>query len=268
MSPSGPGLPIDTDAANDADAPRLVMPGRSTPAGAGVDWISKGWSLFRAAPLMWVLFFVIYLIIQVALSFVPFLGTLAGYLVAPVFAGGIALGCRAIETGGELELEHLFGGFRQGTANLLIVGVLYIVGALAILLVFGVFAGFSVVSALLAGGEDRVLETIAAATLPLILGTLVCVALFVPLMAAYWFAPMLVVMHEVKPVEAMRESFFACFRNFLAFLVYGVVLLVLLIVALIPLGLGIFVWVPLVMASTYASYRGVFTEPAASEESR
>jgi uncharacterized membrane protein len=261
MSPSGPGFPVDADAANDADSPRLVMPGRSSPASAGVDWVSQGWALFRAAPLMWVLFFVIYLIIQVALSFVPVIGALAGYLVAPVFAGGIALGCRAIETGGELELEHLFGGFRRNTANLLVVGVLYIVGALAVLLVFGIFAGFSVVSALLVGGEDRILESIAAASMPLILGTLVCTALFVPLMAAYWFAPMLVVLHEVKPVEAMRESLFACFRNFVAFLVYGLLMLGLLFVALIPLGLGLLVWVPLMMASTYASYRGVFTEP-------
>ena len=268
MSPSGPGFPVDTDAANEAGAPQLVMPGRSCSASAGVDWVSRGWALFRAAPLMWVLFFVIYLIIQVALSFVPVIGTLAGYLVAPVFAGGIALGCRAIETGGELELEHLFGGFRRNTANLLVVGVLYIVGGLAVLLVFGLFAGFSVVSALLVGGEDRIVESIAAASLPLILGTLVCTALFVPLMAAYWFAPMLVALHEVKPVEAMRESLFACFRNFVAFLVYGLVMLGLLLVALIPLGLGLLVWVPLMMASTYASYRGVFTEPAASEESR
>jgi len=261
MSSSGPGSPVSTDAANDAGAPGLVLPGRSCPAGEGIDWIKKGWGLFRMAPLMWVLFFVIYLIIQVALSFVPVLGSFAGYLIAPVFAGGVTLGCRSLETGGELEIEHLFGGFQRNTANLLVVGVLYILGTLAVLLVFGMFAGFSVVSAVLVGGEDRILESLAAASLPLVLGLLVCAALFVPLMAAYWFAPMLVVMHDMKPVDAMRESLFACLRNILSFLVYSVVMLLLLFVALLPLGLGILVWVPVMMASTYASYRGVFTEP-------
>lgn len=260
MSSSGPGFPVATDAANDPGAPRLVLPGRACAASAGVDWISQGWKLFRAAPLMWILFFVIYLIIQVALSFVPVVGTFAGYLLAPVFAGGVTLGCRSLETGGELDIEHLFGGFRRGTANLLIVGVLYILGALAILAVFGMFAGFSLVTGILMGGEAAALEQIAAATLPLILGTLVCAALLVPLMAAYWFAPMLVVMHEVKPVDAMRESLLACLRNFLAFLVYGIVMLVLFFLAIIPFGLGVLVWVPLMMASTYTSYRAVFTE--------
>ena len=263
MSSSGPGFPVATDAANDPGAPRLVMPGRACPASAGVDWISQGWKLFRAAPLMWILFLVIYLIIQIALSFVPIVGTWASYLVAPVFAGGVALGCRSIETGGELEIEHLFGGFRRRTAELLVVGVLYILGGLAILLVFGMFAGFSLVTSVIMGGEDAALAKIAAASLPLVLGALVCAALFVPLMAAYWFAPMLVVLNEVKPVDAMRESLFASFRNFVAFLVYGIVMLLLFLAALIPLGLGLLAWAPLMMASTYASYRGVFTEPDA-----
>ena len=90
-----------------------------------------------------------------------------------------------------------------------------------------------------------------------------CAALFVPLMAAYWFAPMLVMMHDMKPVDAMRESLFACFRNILSFLVYSLVMLLLLIAALLPFGLGILVWVPLMMTTTYASYRAVFTEPEA-----
>lgn len=261
MGSTGSGMPVSTDAANDDGAPMLVLPGRSCPAGAGVDWVSKGWGLFRAAPLMWVLFFVIYLIVQVALGFIPILGTFAGYLVAPVFAGGIALGCRSIETGGELEIEHLFGGFQRATGNLVVVGLLYVVGVIAILVVFAAFAGFSVVSAFVVGGEERALQSLAAATVPLLLGTLVCSLLFVPVMAAYWFAPMLVVLHGMKPVDAMRESLFACFRNVLSFLLYGLVMLVLLIVAVIPVGLGLLVWVPLLMASTYASYRGVFTEP-------
>ena len=34
---------------------RLVEPPRSTPAGAGVEWIGEGWRLFARAPLMWVI---------------------------------------------------------------------------------------------------------------------------------------------------------------------------------------------------------------------
>jgi hypothetical protein len=34
---------------------RLVVPGRSMPAGAGWDWIALGWKAFTAAPMMWIL---------------------------------------------------------------------------------------------------------------------------------------------------------------------------------------------------------------------
>lgn len=254
---------LSTDAANDPGAPALALPSRGCRAGAGIDWIGEGWSLFRKAPLMWIVLIVILFLIHVALGFVPFLGSIAGYLISPVLAGGIVLGCRSLETGGELELEHLFAGFRRRTGSLVVVGALYIVGFIAIMLVFGVFAGFSLVTAFMVGNEQAALAEIAAVSMPLVLGGLVCVALAVPLMAAYWFAPALVMMHDMPPVEAMKESFFACFRNFVPFLLYGIVMLLLVILAAIPLGLGLLVWFPVLMASTYASYRAIFTEPDA-----
>jgi uncharacterized membrane protein len=58
----------------------------------------------------------------------------------------------------------------------------------------------------------------------------------------------------------MRESFVASFRNFLPMLVYGIVMFALLLLAMLPLALGLFVWVPLLAASAYASYRSIFTE--------
>jgi uncharacterized membrane protein len=50
------------------------------------------------------------------------------------------------------------------------------------------------------------------------------------------------------------------------FIVYGFVMLVLAIVAVIPLGLGMFVWLPLAIASTYAAYRQIYTEEPAPAE--
>ena len=99
--------------------------------------------------------------------------------------------------------------------------------------------------------------------LVLALALLVALALMVPLLAAYWFAPALVVMHGLGPVEAMKQSFAGCMRNFVPFLVYGIVMTAFAMVAAIPLGLGFLVWIPLAVASTYAAYRGIFTVQAA-----
>jgi uncharacterized membrane protein len=196
-------------------------------------------------------------------AFLCLIGTIAANVLSPVLAGGVYLGCRSLETGGELELEHLFSGFRRHFGDLVVIGVAYLLGGIAIVLVFAMFAGMSIVSAMLAGNQNDALAALTAASVPLAIGALVATALSVPLMAAYWFAPMLVMLNDVKPLEAMKASLVACFRNFLPFLVYGIVMLLLAIVAVIPLGLGMFVWAPLLVASMYASYRGVFTEPDA-----
>jgi uncharacterized membrane protein len=62
----------------------------------------------------------------------------------------------------------------------------------------------------------------------------------------------------MKAVDAMRLSFFACLRNFLPFLVYGVISAALLLLAMIPLGLGLLIMIPTMTASLYVSYKDIF----------
>lgn len=257
-------IEVRNTAAGDADPGlELVLPGRRRPAGAGWDWVVQGWRLFARAPLMWVIAIVVLFLAAVVLGLVPFLGQLAFQLLQAVIAGGFVAACRALERGEEFEIEHLLAGFRRRFVNLLIVGLLLLLGWVAIVLVFAMFAGASMLTAYLTGGTEEALTALAASTGTLLLGGLVTLALTVPLFAAYWFAPALVMMHDLPPVAAMKESFFACFRNFVPFLVYGLVMLVGALVAAIPFGLGFLVWIPVAIASTYAAYREIFTEEAA-----
>ena len=79
---------------------------------------------------------------------------------------------------------------------------------------------------------------------------------------AYWFAPVLIVLHGMSPVEAMKTSFMGCLYNILPFLVYGVVAMVLFFIAMIPLMLGLLVLVPMLIASVYIAYRDIYLQPA------
>ncbi len=244
-------------------APRLVLPGKTLAAGQGSTWIGRGWELFRKAPVMWVIITVILFVLSALLSIAGLLGNIVYSLVSPVFAAGIAKGCQSLEQGGELEFEHLFAGFTgDRIVPLLILGAIFIAAYGALFLVFALFAGMSVLSAFMVGDPTQILATGAAALLPLLLGLLVVLALAVPVMAAYWFAPTLVMLNSLAPVDAAKASFWACMRNFVPFLVYGIIMLLLAIVALIPIGLGLLVWVPVMIASTYAAYRQIFTEDA------
>ena len=247
------------------DGLRLVEP-RGLTAGAGVDWISEGWRLFAKSPLMWVISILVLFVLAIVVNIIPIIGGLAFQLLQPVFAAGFIVACRSLETGGEFELEHMFAGFKRNFANLLVVGLILVVGGIALLLVFAVFAGFGLVTAFMTGDANNMLPALMASGASIAIGTLVMLLLMIPLLMAYWFAPALVMMHDMAPVAAMKESFRGCLRNILPFIIYFIVMILASIVAMIPFGLGMLVWIPVAMASNYAGYRRIFTEDSMSAE--
>jgi len=87
---------------------------------------------------------------------------------------------------------------------------------------------------------------------------LVVLALLIPIMMAYWFAPALVALNGMSALAAMKLSFVACLRNFVPFLIYGLIGLVLAVLAILPVGLGMLVLGPVMTASIYTSYRDIF----------
>jgi len=253
MQATPPGAEIDPDL-------KLVLPGQGLPAGAGWEWIQVGWNLFTRAPLMWIVALIIIFVIAMAVSLFPFIGQIVFQVIQPVIAGGLVVACRQLEKGGEFELEHLFAGFSKRFVPLMLVGVFLVVGYIVLFLVFLAFVGVGLIGAFASGDPEAALASGAVSMMSILLGTLVMLALLVPLMAAYWFAPALVMMHDMKPLAAMKESFFSCFRNFIPFLLYGIVMTVAMFIAVIPFGLGLLVWFPVAITSTYAAYRGIFTE--------
>ena len=78
MNANEPGTALPGSASNDPGPATLVMPARVVRAGAGVDWISDGWALFRKAPLMWIIFLVLFFLVHLGLGMVPWIGTLIG----------------------------------------------------------------------------------------------------------------------------------------------------------------------------------------------
>jgi len=232
-----------------------VAGGRGVAAGRGWDWIAAGWELFKKQAGMWIALVLVAFVIFVVLAFIPFIGSIASFILTPVFGAGVVIGCRAIEEGRELEIGHLFAGFREKFGPLVTVGAIYLGAAIAIALVMGLATGASIF-AMMSGHAPDVATP--AAALTVILALLIMLALLVPVVMAVWFAPPLVVFHGKGAVEAMQESFTGCLRNIMPFLLYGLVMLVLGVLASIPLGLGWLVLGPVLAASLYTSYKDIY----------
>ena len=227
---------------------------RTVDAGRAIEWFVSGWRLFMRNPGVWIAIAFILFIVLLALSAIPILGQIAVLVTLPVAGGGLVLGCHALEAGGELRVDHLFEGFTRFGAQLFVVGALYAAGgllAIGVALLIG--SGGAIGGAISQGwpGAGMALGGLA-------MGGLVYFALSVLLGMAVWFAPSLVVLRTVAPFDAMKTSLAACTRNFVPFLVFSILATIGGFVAMLPAGLGLIIFVPVLAGAAYASYRDVF----------
>lgn len=258
MSESNPYRPPVVSAAP-APAPEDVFSaaGRAVDAGRGWEWIAEGFALFKKQPGMWVLIVLVLFVCMIVINVVPVIGSLAGMLLMQVFMGGLMAGCRALDHDQTFEVGCVFAGFRQNTGDLVVLGVLALVGWIVALIPPVLIVGGGAFMAMIMGGSGQ-MPGFGTLGLSFVLALLVGCALALPIYMALWFAPALVVFNNLKPVDAMKASFIACLKNIVPFLVYGVILLVLCIAASIPFGLGFLVLGPVIIASIYTAYRDIF----------
>ena len=235
-------------------APAFNGNSRVVPPGNAFDWLRQGWALFAANPGLWIGLTIVLLVIVLGVQIVPLVGTLAAHLLMPVLGAGLLLVCRKIDEEERVQIDDLFAGFKQNAGPLVMVGVLYMLAMFAIVVIVVVVGGGSVAGGLLSA-QPAGLGVIFGG---LMLSLLLSLALSVPVVMAVWFAPALVFFNHMQPVEALKASFEACMKNVLAFLVYGLIVLVLAFFAALPVGLGFLVLIPVLAGSVYAAYRDVF----------
>jgi hypothetical protein len=221
-------------------------------------WITEAFALFRRNALNWIVLNLALLLVALGLTVIPVIGAYVLYLLTPMFLAGLMSACRDQEAGRDIGIGHLFYGFRHNAAHLVTVGGIYLVGQVVIAGLVLSIGGSELQEVMRAAAQGDAQPLTPAAADRISLAVLVGSALFVPLVMAVWFAPMLVIFDDVPAVRAMQASMRACLLNLLPFLLYGVIISGLLLVAIAPLFAGLVLWVPLAVISGYTSYRDIF----------
>lgn len=240
---------------------------RSVAAIQGWRWITAGFQLYARNPLIWIVFFLIYMAVELVLAFaVPVVGAIASALLDPVLIAGFMAGCRALELDEELEISHLLAGFRANAGQLAVLGGFYLSGKMLLIVVAMGLTGLAI------GPMPEVdfssLENMDAAQLQLVASHLMIMgallmSLLIPLLMAYWFAPALILFDHMTATQAMKLSFTACLRNIWPFTVYGVAGSLFFLLGAIPFGLGLLAVIPVLFGtSIYTAYRDTFVAGA------
>jgi len=248
---------------------------QTLPAAAGWQWILSGFAIFKRNPPVLSMLVISYWFTVIFLNILPVVGALAASLLIPGLSVGLMQASRNIERGQPVGLQTLFGGLKENTKTLLALGALYLFCTLAILGLSALVDGGDMFRYMLANtrAERTMLEDA-----DFVMPALVVMLLLVPLMMAYWFAPVLAAWHRLTLGKSLFFSFVACWINWRPFMVFsagllliagilpGILLGLLLIlfpaaqgfvtaIVMVPIGLVV---APVVFASFYASYRDIF----------
>lgn len=234
-----------------------------TTAGRGWGWIVEGWRSFAKAPGVWIVITLIYAVITFGFSLIPFVGTLANALLSPVLWGGLLYGAAALARGEPLQVGHLFQGFKDQDrlGPLVVLGLFSLAAGVVMVLVLFVFMGGGL---LMGGALDHAGAVIPPQSMGGVFAGIGLVTFLIILlisvlvgMAMLYGVP-LVMLGGQHAWPAVQDSIAASWSNMLPLLIFGLIGLLLGIVAIIPLGLGFLVLVPVMIGAVYASYREVF----------
>lgn len=251
------------------------MKARLVPTARGVHWLAEGWRLFRVAPPAWLGLMLAYLMLVVLVTRLGKFGLAAMVILTPAVTLVFMSASRMCGRRKGFGPADLLTDLRASLRAQLALGVVYL-GLLG--LVFGAASALddgALARWVLSGRppEDEVLDSGAFAA-----SRALALALSALLTLLYWFAPMLAAWNGMGVAQALFYSFFAALMNWRAFLAYGaavgLVAIAFPLAALFALALAtgglsrvasaailwtaLLLFLPVILASIYASYRDVF----------
>lgn len=251
------------------------MRAQTLPPASGWQWILGGFAIFRRNPVMFGMLVVAYWFTVLFLNIVPFIGALIASLAIPGLSVGLMQASRHLERGQPIGLQTLFGSLKDNGRTLVLLGAFYLCCTLGALGLSALLDGGDLMRFMLASNRA---ERAAVEDSDFSLSVIFVMMLMLPVLMAWWFAPVLAAWHRLSVGRALFFSFMACWMNWRPFLIYAISLLI--VVGIVPgLLLGILLLIlpgaanlatailtlpmvlviaPTIFASFYVSYRDIF----------
>ncbi len=210
------------------------------PARTGVEWVRLGLKTFWRQPLAFVSLFFFFMAVISIVSQFPFLGSIVAPVLLPFMTLGLMVATSIAftsDTSKPTSPAMFMGAARAMRSEWRPMAVLGAISAVYFVAAVGL-------SALIDGGElarvyllDADFTQEMAASPDFQKARLLVMLLNLPLSLAMWHAPALIHWHQVEPVKSLFFSVVALFRNFAAYLMFGLCWFGVFLIAGIALGL-------------------------------
>lgn len=226
-------------------------------------WLQQGVALNLRLPVAWLGLSSAVLLLVLLLALTPF-GNLLVAVGLPFIVAVFMAAARAAQQGERISFLVLPGRLQPVWQPLLWLGLANLLASEGIGAVVQAMAGASLteVSQLLLTTDGQVdplqLQTHLQQIMPAMWMALL---LLLPVTMATWFAPALILFDGFPTGRALWWSLWACGVNALPMLLLFLLLSGLWVFALVlPFGIGLMIFLPIIMAVTYSSYQAIFHE--------
>ncbi len=219
----------------------------------GINWLKSGWVVFKYNPLTWIAT-LLTIIVCLGLLNNFFIGKFIAMIVAPYFAGGVYLNLHQSNQGNNISFLGLFSALNSDyNKQLLLLGVM---GTVVVLLDYA-FHHFSFFTQQMQHIDSRTQRSLDSSfslggALSWLIHTMWGIALS--------FCVPLVVLRHAKTLPALKLSIVAVLHNIPALLVYYIMVMILLFISIIPVGLGLFISLPVIFCASYFVFSAIFTD--------
>lgn len=203
------------------------------PARTGAAWVKQGIRTFFRQPLALAGLFFMFMALMTVASLVPYVGFALAMTLLPAATLGLMAATREATQGRFPMPAILLTAFRAGrqqTRAMLVLGALYALGFLIAMGASALVDGGDFARVYLGGNtptREMMIETDFQAAMWMFIG------LHLPLSLMFWHAPALVHWHGLPPLKSLFFSLVACFRNFWAFAIFGLMWLAVLVLGVV-----------------------------------
>ena len=217
-------------------------------------WLLNSWNLFKKKPLTWV-FMLLMFIIFVGVANTFFIGQFVIALLMLVLAGGIFIALDKASRSEPFGLENLFSVIKDKPIlkELLIIGAIG-VGVAALTFILQMLTGkdysIKVDPSKVEGAGDLYKEISSDSFFTSVVSWLWSWALL--------FGIPLVAINRESAIPALKSSIWGMFLNIVPFIIFFGISILLTILAIIPVGLGLFVLFPVLFGAIYFAFSDIY----------
>lgn len=218
---------------------------KTVDAGAGINWLQGGWAAFKSGGALLIGMVFVSLLLVIITRLIPLLGAVLAPILGTFLYSGMLISVRGAASGRAMQFDDLWGAFgnQDKMVHLAIVALVPMLGEL-------------LRSALSNGFIGWLISSLIALTV----------------LALTYFAVPLVLFRNQEAPHALKASFDGVLANLPAVIVFWIACIILMVIAIIPVGLGLLVLIPVLLGAAYEAYAEIYGDvelvpngPAASD---